>query len=140
MSYRTRTEGTTRLERDLKREVPLGRLGIGWHTGTISVSVTTTSCKLNVTDSFGDTADTLVFLRRFDSPNTINERMKALLSAVCTDSNELMTLADALLDGEFHVIGSLNGRPIRVNIDWNGTELDIVRFARPTTTRKKLSF
>lgn len=139
--YKTRTAGTKRLERDLRSEVPLGVLEKGWHTATLrNISVSSTSLTCNAVDSNGDKMDTRVFIRDFADPTSINTRMKALLSAVCMDSNELMTLADAVIDGEFHMLGSLDGRKLRVEVGDNGDDLDIIKFSRCNTPKKTLNF
>lgn len=138
--YKTKTQGTKKLERDISTETLLGVLAPGWHTGRVkNLSVSSTSLTFNVVDSTKDKLDTRIFIRDFQAPGTINPRMKAFLSAVCMDSNELMTLADAVMDGEFHMLGTLDNRRIKVEVGLNGEELDILRFGRPAA-KKTLNF
>ena len=130
-SYKARTETTKPIERDLKKEVPLGVLGIGWHNSTVrNLTVSSTSVTFNAVDQYGDKLGTRLFIRQFDNPQSINERLKAFLAAVCADENELMSLVDMLLDGELHVLGTLDGRKLRVLVGYNGNDLDIIRFTR----------
>lgn len=140
--YKTRTQGIQRKERDLKKEIPLGLLNVGWHTGTVRrISISPMTVKFEIVDSFGDKLDTSIFIRQYDAPSTINTRLKAFLAAVCADPNEVMTLADAILDDEFHVLGSLDGRAIRCKVGYNGDDLDILQFNRADRpARKELSF
>lgn len=139
--YKTRTEGTQRRTRDLAKETPLGVLGFGWQDVTIDkVTCSNTSVNIHLINTFEDKIDTKFFIYRFEDPNVLHERMKALLAATCTDANEVMTLGDALLDGEFHVIGSLSGRRLRVFIGNNGEDVDVTRIGRPLDKLKKLSF
>lgn len=141
MGYKTVTPGTKRLERDLRSEPLLGTLGLGRHTVTLSkIQATTTSVTFDCIDSHGDKLDTRVFIRDFGNPEAINPRMKALLSATAKNSEELMRLADAILDGEFHELAVLNGKRLSVEVGLNGDDLDIIRFGRAAQQRKPLIF
>lgn len=130
MSYKTRTAGTARPTRDLSREVPLGILTPNkWHDVKVtSLSVSPTSVVVNVADTHGDKLDTRIFIHEFSSPSTLSTRMKAFLSAVSSDSNELMTLADQLLDGEFHVLDTVVDRQVKCKAGFKGDDIDIVQF------------
>ena len=136
MGYKTVTPGTKRLERDLRSEPLLGTLGLGRHTVTLGkVQATTTSVTFVCTDNHGDKLDTRVFMRDFSNPDAINGRMKALLSATAKDSNELMRLAEAILDGEFHELAMLDGKRLTVEVGMNGDDLDVIRFGRAAPKR-----
>ncbi len=142
MTYRKRTSGTARPERDLTKEAPLGVLQPDqWHDVNIEkLSVSPTSVIVYVKDRHGDKLDTRLFIREFSNSEVLSPKLKAFMAAACLDSNELMTLVDQLLDGEMHVLGTLVNRSIKCKTGFKGSDIDILRFNKinaviPKSTR-----
>lgn len=130
MSYKTRTAGTAKLERNLEREVPLGILEPNkWHDVKVTrLSVSPTSVLVYVENEHGDKLDTRLFIKDFSDHQQISMRLRAFIAATASDSNELMTLVDQLLDDEFHVLETLVNRKVKCKAGFKGKDVDITQF------------
>lgn len=91
-------------------------------------------------DEHEDRLDTRLFIRAFDDPSQISTRLKAFLAATVADPNELMTLVDGIMEGEFHMLGSLAGRSIRCKVGFRGQDIDIMEFSRTDKPKRRRGF
>ena len=137
MAYQARTAGTPRPTRNLNKEVPLGILAPDrWHdVRIIKISTSAQSVRVTVADDHEDSLTTQLYLRQFNEPSQISERLKVLLAATAQSPTDLTTMAEEIMAGDHQILGELVGRKLRVKVGIQNNEPEVVQlqpFSKPS--------